>query len=521
MMSRKIVLRALLGVLGIIAIVLLYVQVRAEKEVEQFLAKKIPSHIRLDYNKISANIFTGSVLIMELGVSISNRQNTEIHTEVIADYLEINGLAYWPFIFDKTIHLNKLKISSPLIKYFPDKKSKRADKDSTGVVKLLKSIIIDQFEIKDGSFFILRKQTDSILLESHQINFTLNGFKTDPNIITRKIPLEYGDYTFSTSNSFVDLDPFETLKIKNINIQNKNVVINDIQMKSKYGKENLSKYLKHERDHVSLEIPKVKVSSLDFGFSLDKFYLNSDEIEFTKPKLEVYRDKGLPDDTTNKDMYSTLIKSLPIDIRLSTIIFKEALVGYEERLNDDGRPGRLFIDNIEATIHGLDTKSVKGDTILLSTKGRLMGNSAISLDYMFDLSNKNDEFLAKGQVSSLRSAELNSFLRPNLNVESEGFVDELYFTISGDAHASSGEMKMRYNDFRFDILRKDGKKVDKILTAIGNLFVNDGDNTNEAGFRFGEIKAERNVDKSFFNYLWINVKSGITSTLTGNGKKKD
>ncbi len=519
-MSQRIVLKTLIGILGIVTIVIIFLQLTAKKEVEEFLRNKIPQHIQLDYKKISANILTGSILIEELNIAVANRRDTIVHTRVKADFLEIEGLDHWHFLFNKTLDINSLIIRRPIVKYHSDKKSKRSENDTLGVVKLLKTIMIDQIEIENGSFYILQDAQDSLLLESHQINFTLNEFKTDPNIIKGKIPFEHEAYTFSAADSFVDLDPFETLKIKSINVQNNNVAINDIQLKSKYQKEDSSKHLERERDHVTLEIPKLDIEGLDFGFSLNKFYLLSDEIVFTRSKLEVYRDKRLPDDTVDKKMYSKLIKNLPIDIKVPKVEFTEAYVGYEEQINDHGIPGRLFIDNINATIHGLDTKSAKGDSTQLKVNGLLMGNAPISLDYSFDVTNEYDEFLVQGRVSSLQAAELNSFLRPNLNVEAEGFVDEMYFTISGDSHTSSGDMKMRYEDFRFDLLRKDGKRVDKILTAIGNLFVNNGKKNNDAGFRFGEIKAERNIDKSFFNYLWLGIKSGIGSTLTGDGKKE-
>lgn len=520
-MSRKIVIRTLIGILGVFTIILLFLQLRAKKEVEEFLKNKIPSHIQLDYKKISANIFTGSVLIKELNFTVSNRQDTTIHTRVKADYLEIEGLDRWHFLFDNSIQVASLNVHRPMVKYFPNKKSKRLEKDTLGIVKLLKTVMIDQIVIENGSFYILKEKSDSLLLESNQINFTLNNFKTDPNIIKKKMPFEHGIYTFSAKDCFVDLDSFETLNIKNIGVQNENMVINTIQVKSKYEKENSSKYFERERDHITLEIPKLNIRSIDFGFNLDKFYLFADEIEFTRPSLEVFRDKRLPDDARSKSMYSKLIRNLPIDVKVSKIEFTEAHVGYEERINDQGIPGRLSIDHINATILGLDSKAVKGDSTQLKAKGLLMGSAPINLDYMFDLTNENDEFLAKGKVFSLKTTELNPFLTPNLHVETEGYIDEMYFTISGDSHASSGEMKMRYKDFRFDLLRKDGKRVDKLLTAIGNLFVSDGKNNNDAGFRFGEIKAERLSDKSFFNYLWLGVRSGIVSTLTGDGKKKE
>ena len=80
-------------------------------------------------------------------------------------------------------------------------------------------------------------------------------------------------------------------------------------------------------------------------------------------------------------------------------------------------------------------------------------------------------------------------------------------------------IKFSYPLPSFLILKKDRLGVSKILTTIGNLFTNDGSNTDDNGFRYGAISVNRDATKSFFNYLWINVQDGIISTLTGNGKK--
>ena len=190
-MSKRIVLKTLIGILGVVTIVIIILQLTAKMEVEEFLSNKIPQHIQLDYEKISANILTGSVLIEELNIAVANRRDTIVHTRVKADYFEIEGLNHWHFLFNKTLDINSLIIRRPIVKYFSDKKSERSENDSLGVVKLLKTIMIDQIEIENGSFYILKDAQDSLLLESHQINFTLNEFKTDPNIIKGKIPFEH------------------------------------------------------------------------------------------------------------------------------------------------------------------------------------------------------------------------------------------------------------------------------------------------------------------------------------------
>ena len=128
--------------------------------------------------------------------------------------------------------------------------------------------------------------------------------------------------------------------------------------------------------------------------------------------------------------------------------------------------------------------------------------------------------MVKGSLSNFQSQSINPFLKSNLGAEVKGNVQQLYFTISGNELESQGDMKMKYEDFEFIVLKKDRLGVNKLLTAVVNLFTNKGDKTDKDGFRYGSFKVGRNQDKSFFNYLWINLQEGLVSTMTGHGKKR-
>ena len=83
-----------------------------------------------------------------------------------------------------------------------------------------------------------------------------------------------------------------------------------------------------------------------------------------------------------------------------------------------------------------------------------MGEAPIELTWNFDANKENDAFYVSGVVTDFKSESINQFLRSNLRTEAEGDVQELYFTVSGDAISSSGDMKMNYEDFRFTVLKR-------------------------------------------------------------------
>jgi len=160
-----------------------------------------------------------------------------------------------------------------------------------------------------------------------------------------------------------------------------------------------------------------------------------------------------------------------------------------------------------------------GGNSKIKLQSKFMNSAPMKLEWIFDTTNERDVMTALGSVTNFDATKMDQFLSTNLGVNAKGKINALYFTINADNRSSTGDIKMKYHDFKFAILKKDRLGVNKLLSAIGNLFINDGSDTDTDGFRHGKIEVERDPTKSFFNYLWINVRDGIGSTLTGDGKK--
>ena len=174
---------------------------------------------------------------------------------------------------------------------------------------------------------------------------------------------------------------------------------------------------------------------------------------------------------------------------------------------------------VNASIKNLSNTNQNDKKTKISANSNFMAKVPMSLDISFDVTNKEDVFLASGQFENFNAQIVNDFFESNLNAKAEGEIEQIYFTFYGNKMDSKGDLKMKYKDFRFEILNQN-KGVNEFLSAIGNLFVNSGSKTDQDGFRHGKIDVKRNSNKSFFNYLWINVESGLISTLTGDGEKE-
>ena len=237
-----------------------------------------------------------------------------------------------------------------------------------------------------------------------------------------------------------------------------------------------------------------------------------------KPSLKLYRDKTIADDLNIKSMYSKKLRELPFDLSLHHLKITEGYISYAENVDTIDEAGELFFNDVNADLTNLTNRSNKGGNTAISTTSNFMGKAPMDLSIRFDVGNKNDVFLTSGQFKNFNAEIANTFFESNLNAKAEGIIEEVYFTFNGNNLKSKGDLKMKYKEFKFEILDKKNR-VNKLLSAIGNLFVNDGSKTDQDGYRYGEIDVERDKTKSFFNYLWINVQDGLVSTLTGKGEK--
>ena len=227
----------------------------------------------------------------------------------------------------------------------------------------------------------------------------------------------------------------------------------------------------------------------------------------------------VPDDMRYKPLYSKTLRDLPIDLSIQKTNIAESRISLEHLIENGVEHGKIFFADINASIEKLANTYPPGEKTEVNAKSLFMGESPVHLKWTFDIHSKSDIFLIAGSVQNFNPSTIDSFLRSGLKIEANGHIDQIYFTATGNNATAKGDMVMKYRDFKFTVLQKDREETNKFLTAIGNLFVNNGSKADEEGFRHGRIEVDRNTNKSFFNYLWISVRSGMVSTLTGSGTK--
>ena len=150
----------------------------------------------------------------------------------------------------------------------------------------------------------------------------------------------------------------------------------------------------------------------------------------------------------------------------------------------------------------------------IDLNARFMKSAPFSVDWDFDVQDEQDKFRFVGTLSNLPAKQLQAFTGPNLGVEMTGSVARTYFTIYGNNYSSHIDMQMTYDDFKVSILNQEKGKKKWLVSTLANIFISKTSKNDEGGFKEGSGDVNRNQTKSFFNYLWLNLKDGMLKTVT-------
>ena len=491
-------------------------QTIANKYVQDLITNKVPATMTIHYSDITTNILLGNVNLNTTTLKIKGKEDSQYHTLLTSDNIEIKGIGYWDLLFNNQISIRKISVNKPNLSHYPSRKTE-ANKTVTSQKGAIEILNIKEIQVANGALNIMKKNSENPKIALPDFNLKINGGKIDLESSDQNF-ISFDSYEFTANTITLDTNEYERIQIGSLNADEKMLAIKKFQIKSKFNKTALSKHLSKERDYINLEIPQIDIKKLDFNFTNKQLYFTVPMITVHKPNLEMYRDKLLPDDKTTNLLYSKSLRELSFGLQVDSIKIKEGSISYAELVDPTKEAGKIFFTNVNANVYQLSNHS-KGKRTEIKISSKLMGRAPLNLNWSFDVNNKADVFSVSGSVNNLDAKALNPFFKPNLNALAEGTLQEMNFNFTGNKINSKGEIKMKYDDFNFKILRKNTSEVNKIVTAIGNLFIKEDSKSNSKDFRYGVIEAERDATKSFFNYLWISLKSGMINTLTSDGEK--
>ncbi|WP_179353706.1 hypothetical protein [Winogradskyella vidalii] len=480
----------------------------------------LPESVKIDYAEVDAAVWRGNIKLLSPTITVTGETTNKIILDAKLKAIEINDVGYWDFIFNDKIAIEALVVNELVAKYKHNSVVKNDDYQSSFLDKIKQIVYAEKITINQADILITNYDTDSLILSVPKFNFEVEEFQIDPKAKALNKKIGYNDFALYAENLKWATNEYDDLVVDSMEVTKHQATFKDFKLQTKYSRPEYSARLKKERDHFNLKIKELRLSDMDFGFNkAEQFYFKSKNVLLNSPDAEIYRDKLVADDTSYKLLYGTMLRNLGFELGLNSVEIFEGQIAYLEKVNADKPAGRIAFTAMNATISNFGN-NYGDEKMAINVKTTFMENSALEVDWSFKVADTTDQFVFKADLGTLKAQQMNQFTQPNLNVDLNGELKQTYFNISATPISGRIDLKMKYDDFEISILKKNGEEKNKFLSGLANLFVSKDSEEDKKNYRYGEAEnVERDVTKSVFNFVWLHIKDGLLSVMTGDGDK--
>jgi len=460
----------------------------------------------VDYDEIQVSIIKNQVTIAKPKWKVGKYS-------IQTDKILIEDLNYFDYFFNKRIVIGGIDISNPEV-IFNDNDSVQDRSIKNKNLHFEKEIVVKKLNVKGGCLIL--KENEPV---SNKLYFSIKELKFYEILINSKtligsLPFEYKSGEIESDSVFYELDEVHNIILKNLKLKDRDLAVKGFRIVPKYGKNEFDRRIVVEKDRFELGLNSIKINGLDWAIKNDSLYLLAPVTHISGADFKVYRNKLLPDDTSIKPLFSEMIRDLAIKIKFDSIFMDTSQVEYEEKSIEAGSPGKVGFYNLRAEVVNISNMGMKSKDFpktKIHVETMFMNEANLILNWEFDTRNLQDEFKVSGNMASISAEAMNSFLTPVINVEVEGEIESLYFNIQGNKYKANGDMRLKYKNFKVEVLKKDGTGKNKLLTGIANLFVKKEANSKK--LEKNGVEAVRDRTKSFWNFLWLFIRNGALKSF--------
>lgn len=298
-------------------------------------------------------------------------------------------------------------------------------------------------------------------------------------------------------------------------------------MLSKYDRFEYSDHIDYQNDWFKLDFTALKVKKLNVDSLLigQKFIIN--KLEMENGNFTVFRDLNIPHNDDNKvPMPQVLLSELDFAFSVDTI-FVNSNIHIEIMPKETSGIGNMSINIDSGHLFNLRTHHFKNDkTMILQAKGKLNEKANFTTKVNFPMPSKKGEFHFFGKVGELDLTALNEMLIPLGAIEiRSGYNEEVNINFKGNDEYAEGLMEFRYNDLKIDILDRETYQSkgfgNNLKTIFANSFVVSSKNPRWFKMQEGNIFYERIKSRSIFNFWAKALLSGAVSSIGINKSKEE
>ncbi len=496
-MSRKTTLRLLI-VIALIFLVYWIIYLIGLHQVKKTFQNINDEETHFSYQDVDLSLLRMSLIIKNPDFSKGEKMR------ITARFVELSGINPIALIRNNAIKASSLDLDAPYIMMNNALSTIKSDKSNVQGGDI--DINIDNSIIKNGHFKIFHRDTTLVPLESINIEGEIKNFVLNRETLRGQIPFGLSDFKFSLDSLQLPVDSYHKLFAHKTVLAPDMLEVKYLQIDPLLTKEKFHQVIQTERDYMNLKGALLKIKSPMLLSKQNKIGFSSEMISLDRFHFDIYRDKRLNDDTTIKPLYSEMLRKLDTHLTIDSIAVSNSTIIYTEHPDSDADPGVLEFHKI-ALHSGPLSNTRDAKPVHIKIHSSFMNQAPMKVEWSFKIADTTDFFNIKGALSNIPAKSLNSFLTPVMQVKAKGALDKLYFNFDGNSTKANGAMQLSFKQFDVEIYDQETKKIKSLLSSIANMII--GGQENKGMVKKEGITVERDQTKSFWNYFWLCIRSGL------------
>lgn len=494
----------------------------------------------VSFGKIELNYdhFGTYLRIDNIVVSPSNvLDEDDIKINLVAKNLHLTGFKWRPLIFDNTIsmdsaYLNGMEIVSSfppwdsLFSGAPQPKKERLKKGKDYDLIEVKDVVLQDFSVS-----VKNNLYDSLRLALVDMDISAEGFQLTKSDIDNAKSLFHVDVVQGSIEQVeFHFDRFRQYALVNnviLDSYANKLSVGSLSLLNKQGKLKYTSQFPQRQTWMQIRDAQMEMGGVRFGSYFTNGVVEMDTLTARNLKLEVFVDKFKPEDVKKRpQMVHQAIQNLKQIIHIENVFVEGAHIMIEERpANASNRFAHLFFSDVNAHVTNVSNyleRRGKNRTISIDADAKLMGEGLLKAAIRYDLEDEQGKFTMKGTLGKMDLRKLNTMIEPEAKASiKSGTLNRLDFNILGNDYSGEGELIIRYDDLKLELLNKNYEHDNKFLKKVGaflaNTIVIRSSNPKKNGnLKKGSIYFIRETHKSMFAYWWKLLFSGLKSTLSGD-----
>jgi len=495
----------------------------------------------ITYQSLDLHALFKGVTLKSAKITPLNVSDTVTVITGTVDHIELSGIKWRELIFANKAEIGELTLIQPefevllVNRHHQDKKTESSGGFRDLFGDILTRGVVHNFRLERASV-IARHKSDSILVASiMNYNLLATEIQTDSVQAKNMIPFKVGSIHSTLDSAFYQINEYTELRSGRFeyNALNSELRLNDISLRFTRDLIEVSDLVGEQVDLIQVEVKQLLFSQLDAHSSLyHDLDIRAGTVEIDGLVLRDFRDKNkLRPPDIEKPMFNGMVGSIPIPIKVDSIIIKDSDIHYTELPLNSTETGTISFTAVNGTIVNVTNIPLiqeQFQTFTVSVQANLNRDARISMN--LDVPYQAERFKLHGLIEKFDIPILSSTLVPLTGVEiGSGTAHKFDLKMNAGRTESSNTLAFDYQDFSLEIIKEDqedGKKG--LLSLIANSAIRQKNMPDENHYQVPEYRSFRNIYRGPFNFMWGTIMdgmlyifpTGITKILMGDPGKK-